>query len=327
MFFRSRHAAPRNANDWDRVGFAIHVTLASINKCWRQHKSDHVIFCLEGRSWRKEAYAPYKRNRSDARAALSAEGKAEDKLFWDAYEGLINFINKNTNCTILQNNIAEADDMIARWIALHPDDHHVIVSSDTDFVQLLSENVDQYNGITGELLTINGIFNDKGKLVFDKNTKEPKTIPNPEYLLFEKCMRGDPTDNVFSAYPGVREKSSKNKTGLREAFDDRHRKGFSWNNLMLQRWTDHNGDEHRVLDDYERNRQLIDLTHQPEKIKKAVDKSIKESCIKKNVPMIGAKLLKFCGKYELIKISENPSQYAEFLSASYHDTNENKRKV
>jgi hypothetical protein len=30
---------------------------------------------------------------------------------------------------------AEGDDIIARWIALHPQDEHVVISSDTDFVQ------------------------------------------------------------------------------------------------------------------------------------------------------------------------------------------------
>ena len=24
---------------------------------------DHVVFCLEGRSWRKDVYEPYKKNR------------------------------------------------------------------------------------------------------------------------------------------------------------------------------------------------------------------------------------------------------------------------
>jgi len=36
---------------------------------------------------------------------------------------------------------------------------------------------------------------------------------------------------------------------------------------MLQRWIDHNEVEHRVLDDYERNCILVDLTMQPDDIK------------------------------------------------------------
>jgi hypothetical protein len=62
----------------------------------------------------------------------------------------------------------EADDLISGWIWNHPDDHHVIVSSDTDFYQLLAPNVQQYNGVADELHTLEGIFDKKGKLVIDK---------------------------------------------------------------------------------------------------------------------------------------------------------------
>ena len=174
-------------------------------------------------------------------------------LFWETYDNLTKYLSTKTNCSVIRHENAEADDVIARWIALHPQDHHTIVSSDTDFVQLIAENVDQYNGITDELITLKGIFDAKGREVIDKKTKLPKTIPDPKWLLFEKCMRGDTSDNVFSAFPGVRTKGTKNKVGLQEAFEDKDKKGYNWNNLMLQRWTDHNGVEHRVLDDYERN--------------------------------------------------------------------------
>ena len=316
-FFRARHAAHRQSDTWDRLGFAIHVTLAGVNKAWRDQKANHVVFCLEGRSWRKDFYEPYKKNRAVARAALTEAEAEEDKLFWEAFDALKSFLKEKTNCTVLQDPILEADDLVAGWIQSHPNDEHIIVSSDTDFYQLLSENVQQYNGITDELHTLNGIFDKKGKMVIDKKTKEPKKIPDPKFILFEKCMRGDPTDNIFSAYPGVRTKGSKNKVGLLEAYADMGKKGFNWNNLMLQRWTDHNGAEHKVLDDYNRNCTLVDLTAQPTHIKKAIAETIATNGVKLNRPMIGAQFLKFCGKYELNKISENASSFAEFLSAGY----------
>ena len=129
-------------------------------------------------------------------------------------------------------------------------------------------------------------------------------------------MRGDSSDNVFSAFPGVRKKGTKNKVGLLEAYEDKDRKGFNWNNLMLQRWVDHNEKEHRVLDDYERNRVLIDLTEQPPEIKEFIDETI-DAIESKNFPMVGAKFLKFCGKYDLKKISDNITSYAEFLQSGY----------
>jgi 5'-3' exonuclease len=319
-FFRARHSAHRQSDTWDKLGFAVHMTLASINKSWRDQRADHVVFCLEGRSWRKDYYEPYKKNRAVARAALTESEAEEDRLFWETFDALKTFIQEKTNCTVLQHPSLEADDLIAGFIASHPADHHTIISSDTDYYQLLAKNVNQYNGITDELHTLEGIFDKRGRLVIDKKTNEPKKIPDPKFILFEKCMRGDATDNIFSAYPGVRTRGTKNKVGLEEAYADRDRQGYAWNNLMLQRWTDHNGQEHRVLDDYERNRTLVDLTAQPDHVKVMIAETIAQASLTKNTPMVGAQFLKFCGRYDLVKLSENASSFAEWLGASYPDS-------
>lgn len=316
-FFRARHSAHRQSDTWDKLGFAIHVTLASVNKAFRDQKADHVIFCLEGRSWRKDFYTPYKANRAVARAAKTEVEQEEERLFWEAFDALKTFVADKTNCTVLQHAELEADDLIAGFIQAHPSDHHTIISSDTDFYQLLSDNVVQYNGISDELHTITGIFDKKGKPVLDKKNKEPKQIPDPKFILFEKCMRGDPTDNIFSAYPGVRTKGTKNKVGLEEAYGDKDKQGFAWNNLMLQRWVDHNGVEHRVLDDYHRNVKLVDLAAQPADIKDKIFGCIKTNAVVKNTASIGPQFLKFCGKYDLVKLSEHASTYAEWLRAPY----------
>ena len=268
-------------------------------------------------SWRKDYYEPYKKNRAVARAALTETEAEEDKLFWETFDALKTFFTESSNCTVLRHPALEADDLVAGWIQAHPADSHVIVSSDTDFYQLLATNVVQYNGISDELHTLNGILDKKGKLVIDKKTKEPKRIPDPKWILFEKCMRGDATDNVFSAYPGVRTKGTKNKVGLQEAFEDRATKGFAWNNLMLQRWVDHNGEEHRVLDDYLRNVVIVDLSAQPDAVKVDIATTISENSVVKSTPQIGTKFLKFCGKYDLKRISDNIQNFVDFLSAPY----------
>jgi 5'-3' exonuclease len=296
---------------------ALHLTLASVNQVVRKFGADHVVFCLEGRSWRKDHYEPYKKNRVvDALSQTEAE-REENEMFWDTYEKFTTFLKEKTNVSVLRHERAEADDMIARFIHLHPNDEHFIISSDTDYVQLITENVKQYNGITNQLITLEGYFDDKGKIIKDKKTKEPKLLGDPQWHLFMKCMRGDSSDNVFSAYPGVREKGSKNKVGLTEAYADRHKMGFNWNNMMLQRWADHNDVEHRVKDDYERNRVLIDLTAQPQEIKDLVDARIRESVRVDTTPQVGIHFMRFCGKYELTKISDQADVYAKWLNSSY----------
>jgi 5'-3' exonuclease len=299
---------------------ALHLTLASVNQVVRKYGIDHVVFCLEGRSWRKDFYKPYKANRKLDESAMTEAEIEENKMFWETYETFTTFIREKTNVSVLRHPTAEADDLIARFITLHPHDQHYIISSDTDYVQLINENVYQYNGITNQLIKPSGYYDEKDRLIIDKKTKEAKVLGDPQFLLFEKCMRGDSTDNVFSAYPGVRTKGSKNKVGLTEAFSDREKQGFNWNNMMLQRWVDYEGVEHRVRDDYERNRTLIDLNAQPEDIKAAVDQTIKDNIRTVTTPQVGVHFMRFCGKYELNKISENAEAYAKWLNASYKGT-------
>jgi hypothetical protein len=86
---------------------------------------------------------------------------------------------------------------------------------------------------------------------------------------------------------------------------------------MLQRWSDHHNTEHRVLDDYERNRILIDLSAQPEHVKVYIAETIAANSVVKSIPQIGTKFLKFCGKYELKRLSEQAQQYVDFLTAQY----------
>lgn len=318
LFFRAKHVV-RGTDIDTKIGMAMHIIFSSINKSFKDFGGDHVVVCFEGSSWRKKAYAPYKRNRAAARAALTEAELEEDACFFEAFNDFKTFLETKTNCTILQHPNCEADDMIARWIQTHQDDNHVIVSSDSDFFQLLAPNVSQYNGVTNQHITIEGVFDDRGKPVKDKKTGEQKQIGDPEWLLFEKCVRGDTSDNIFSAYPGARKKGTKNKVGLLEAFDDRNAQGYNWNNFMLQRWVDADDNEIRVLDAYNRNKELIDLTAQPAEIKEAMDEVISSVTSTDNVPVsqVGAKFMKFCGKYDLIKVAQASGEHARYLNAVY----------
>ena len=313
-FFRARHVVRGDIDT--KVGMALHITLNSIKKAWQDFKADHVVFCLEGRSWRKDYYEPYKRNRQETRDAMSPREAEEDKVFWEIFDEFKDFIDTKTNCTMIRHPQLEADDLIAGWVQNHPNDDHVIISTDGDFAQLIAPNVRQYNGVSNTTITHEGYFDDKGKPVIDKKTKEPKSAPNPQFMLFEKCMRGDTSDNVFSAYPGVRTKGTKNKVGLTEAFADKETKGFNWNNLMLQRWVDHNGVEHRVLDDYNRNVTLCDLTAQPVEIKELINNTIKE-VQPKSITQVGMRLMKFCAKWDMQRIADQAASFSEPLQARY----------
>ena len=235
-FFRARHVASRNSDTWEKIGMALHLTLASTNQIVRKFGIDHVVFCLEGRSWRKDHYEPYKKNRVVDTLSQTEAEKEENEMFWDTYEKFTTFLKEKTNVSVIRHERAEADDLIARFIHLHPNDTHYIISTDSDYIQLIDANVHQYNGVTNELITLNGYFKDNGKPILDKKTKEPKLLEDtPEYLLFKKIVRGDAGDNVFTAYPRAPEKGSKNRIGIREAYEDRDKQGFNWNNFKIGR--------------------------------------------------------------------------------------------
>ena len=97
--------------------------------------------------------------------------------------------------------------------------------------------------------------------------------------------------------------------------------------MMLQRWTDHNGEEHRVLDDYERNVTLIDLTAQPDTIKAAVDQAICEQISHKDVGQVGVHFMRFCGKFELNKLSESAGQISNWLNETYKGVLDDRSKT
>ena len=320
LFFKSKYIASRSDSDDERIGMALHLTLQSANTMVRKFGANipvHVIFALEGRSWRKQFYEPYKRNRLVKDAAKTTSEVQLDELFNQAYNDFIKYLREKTNVSVIRCDVAEADDVIARFIKLHPNNEHIIISSDTDFDQLLAHNVQRYNSIANQLITIKGYYDEHGKPVVDNKTKEHKQVGDPQFILFEKCMRGDSTDNIFSAYPGVRKKSTKKTIGLIEAYADRDKKGFNWNNVMQQRWVDHNGVEHKVKEDYERNRVLIDLTMQPQEIINELDNVIKTTVNKQPVGQVGTEFMRFCGKYQLIKISESANFYVEWLRGAY----------
>lgn len=313
------------------IGMALHTILYSMRKEWNTFSGTHCVCFLEGHSWRKKVYPKYKYNRVVAAQAKTEREQEDSAILQGAFDDLIDFIDTNTNITVLRNPHAEADDMIALWISSHPNDKHVLISSDSDFYQLLRHgNLTIYDPVKDIRVTQDGIRNDKGELlefVVDSTAKIKPGKPNPEfavdpdwynYALFLKCVRGDKTDNIFSAYPGVREKGTKTTVGIREAYNDKA-KGYAWNNFMNQRWVDENAKERVVKEEFEMNKLLIDLAEIPSDVKTECLTVIAEAVGRKHVPAvdIGVKFMKFAGRWALTKIGNNSAQFMPMLKSKY----------
>jgi 5'-3' exonuclease len=301
-----------------KIGLALHGLFTSINKVWKMFDGTHLVFAFEGNSWRKSYYKPYKANRLAKKQEMSVTELEEDALFNEMFKEFQTFITDNTNCTTLHHPELEGDDLIAGFIQAHPEDTHIIISSDSDFYQLVAPNVKHYNGVQEVLTTIEGIFDKDNKRVKDKKTNEILPPPDPEWLLFEKCIRGDTSDNVMSAFPGVRLKGSKKKVGLLEAYQDRNDKGYAWNNIMNSTWKDIKDVEHVVINDYTRNKMLIDLTAQPEDVRIKIFETIVEQIDNpKSHRLVGMTLIKFCNKYDLVKMLQQVEHFAIAFQKRY----------
>lgn len=321
MFHRSKHVSSGDITI--KIGLALHVTLNAMKSMWKKFGGGHIVVCLEGSSWRKAVYPSYKAHRKVQADLRTSKEKEDDALLFEAFNEFCEFLKKQTNVTVLQSKGIEADDWIARWIQTHPEDQHVIISNDSDFIQLLSPNVTLYNAVEERTVTPEAVYDSRDrKLEFSVTNSGKLKIGKPndnfippkdwwKHALFTKCLRGDAGDGVMSAYPGVRQ------TRINEAYEDMNSRGFLWNKVMLHTFTDHNGDEIKVLDAYKRNVQLIDLTQQPDEIKELMDMIILEETKKTPNSGVGIWFLRFCNKMSLINISKNPNDYSQMLSVPY----------
>ena len=315
------------------IGMSMHMILNSMKKEFSTFSATHAVFFTEGRSWRKSIYPGYKANRALINAQKTEEEQENGRMLIEAFSELTDYIDSKTNISVVNHPQAEADDMIYMWIEMHPDDNHILISTDSDFIQLLRfPNVSIYDPVRDIILKQDGVYKDTTgeRLAFTitSDAKIKPSGPDPdfkpdadwyEFALFLKCIRGDKGDNIFTAYPKVRVKGTKNSVGIIEAYNDRDTQGYSWTNFMLQKWVDHEGVEQRVKDKYEFNRLLIDLSQIPEKHKAAFRERICEVVGRKNVPApeIGMGFMKFCKTWDLQKIGSYPEQFMPLMKSKY----------
>ena len=109
---------------------------------------------------------------------MSVREQEENQIMFDAYDSMVEFLDKKTNVTLLHNKQAEADDMIAMFIESHPNDEHIVISSDSDYLQLIQDNVKIYDGVQNRIITKDGFFKDDKNMtpMKDKKTKEVMSV-------------------------------------------------------------------------------------------------------------------------------------------------------
>lgn len=287
--------AQRDETDDVIAGLATHSALVTLNKYYRMFKPTHgVVMAFDRTSWRKQYTAseeciskkPYKGNR---RKDMSPSQKLKYERFLKHIDEFENLIAEHTTIISLAYEPLEADDLIAGFCQFHSseDTPVIVISADSDLLQLVrNPGVTVVSPVTDKPQTLSEYFND------------------PDYYLFMKCVRGDPTDNIQSAYPRVY------ATRIRKAYTD----PFERVQLMKETWTGPGGVEYVVEDLFKENQKLIDLEKQPDDIRDLIEAVVTVAMNKKRQFSM-FHLLRFIGKYKLDRIKESLDQYIPLLSS------------
>lgn len=298
MLYRT-FSVHQKSNGDDAMGLAVHTALTSMNYFYKKYKPHKIVACLDHSSWRKkftssaECYSckPYKGNR---RQNMTASEQDRYLKFLEHINDVSTLLQDHTSIITLKEKGCEADDAIALFIQYREmisdgTDFYVIISGDKDFIQLL-----KYPNVT----------------LFDPLSSKERSLAewddDADYFMFEKCIRGDISDNVQNAYPGVR------KTRIRKAYND----SFEHENLMHHKWIMPNGNGGREVEVgalFKENKLLMDLEAQPDWVKKKMMKNILKN---ENNPghYSHFHFLGFCGKYELKKVVEQAENFTRMLS-------------
>lgn len=291
-FHKSVKAHPESA-----IGMALHSAFVTLMKYYRMVKPDLVVMAFDRSSWRKSytasdaclSKAPYKGNRTKLRKEMSPTEKAIYAAFKEHLVEFEHMISSVTKVVSLAADQLEADDLMSGWVQMyHKDADITLITTDSDMSQLLKfENVTIISPATSKPVTLDKFDGD------------------PEYFLYTKCIRGDDSDNIMSAFPRVRQ------TRIRKAYDD----NYEHLQLMEATWTDHDGNEVRVGDRFAENRLLIDLLQQPEDIAQLIVDTIVRGVEDANNRTFKIfDVVRFCGKHELQNIQDRISDFAPMLS-------------
>lgn len=287
--------AHKTEDDITVAGLATHSALIVLNKYYREHKPHKIVMAFDRESWRKEYTASpqclsEKKYKGNRRQGMTPREKIKYEQFCKHLNEFEWLVRDHTSVVTLANDGLEADDLVAGFVqmktTMEPDCHITIISGDKDLIQLLgSSNVRLVDPATGDDRTLKDWYND------------------PEYFLFEKCLRGDVGDNVQSAFPRVR------STTIKKAYDSDYERA----NLMNSSWKSPTGKEFIVKNLFKENQLLMDLRCQPEDIKMKIMTTILAS-LKNPGTFSYFHFMKFLGKYELKKVAEQADQFVQMLS-------------
>lgn len=282
----------------DQAGLAMHSSLNTLKSFYRKVQPDQVAVAFEGQNnWRKEHTAS---PACVSKRLYKANRVKDDSMipFFELIKSFEGLARQHTSLVCLSHPRLEGDDVIAAYAQYYSakGDEVIILSGDKDFIQLL------------RLPGVSLMNPDDGKLRgTDKKTGEPI---DPDYFIFEKCIRGDAGDNVMSAYPRVR------STKIEAAFKDE----YARTNLFNETWefSDPSTGEkrtYRVGDLFAENQLLMDLFKQPDDIRQLMMETVEHESLHHG-QFSYFHFVRFCAKFGLKKIADEAQYFVEMFSAT-----------
>jgi len=287
-----------NKEDDDVVaGMAVDVTLKMLNKYYNKFLPDEMLIVYDRPNWRVDyTKSPKcvsgKLYKGDRELKLTQSERARLDIFRETLKDFEILMREHTSTICLAADGCEADDLIAGFCQMYGDDIDItIISADKDYVQLLTnKNIKLLNPLTQKYRTLE------------------EWDDSIEWNLFVKCIRGG-EDNIQSAYPRVFLKK------LKVAFTD----PYEMTNIMKHTWEHPSGKTYLVEDLFKENQHLMDLTKQPDHIKRVMTEAI-EHCLNDRSRFSLFKFVKWCGNHDLKGIIKNIAKFQDMLSHNSHQS-------
>jgi len=196
LFIRGYAANPSTNEDGIHIG-GISGSLVSLGYVIKKFKPTRVILATEGKGgsqYRKLLFPEYKANRKKSKKKKKKynrkfyydDPEIEDKMMKLQLSRLFEYF-ECLPITIVQNiDYVEADDIIAYIVNSMPNSKHIIMSSDKDFLQLCSDNVNVYSPIK--------------RILYNKeNVIDVFGVPAHNLAIY-RAIDGDSSDGI----PGIR---------------------------------------------------------------------------------------------------------------------------
>lgn len=229
--------------------FVRHLVLSSILRYKQKFGKEYgeIVLAADDKNyWRRDVFPYYKANRKKMRE----QSKFDWGLIFNTLNKIRDEVKEYFPYTYIKVDRAEADDIIGALVQYKQEEEFdtpfqspekiLIISGDKDFVQLQKyDNVEQYSPMKKKFITHD----------------------DPEGYLKEHIMTGDSGDGVPNflsdddvfVTDGVRQKPL------------RKEKLAQWKNKAPEDFCDQ-----KMLRNYMRNREIIDLTYIPDEIKKEI---------------------------------------------------------